>query len=47
MQLLTNRNDVDDLGAIAPVPWVSALSVWFSSMTRLESAASGGGPLEG
>jgi hypothetical protein len=29
------------------VPWVLTLFVWFSSVTRLESAASGRGPLEG
>jgi hypothetical protein len=33
-------------GAIALVPGVSALFPWFSSMTRLESAASRRGPLE-
>jgi hypothetical protein len=34
------------MGAIAPVPRVSALFLWFSSMTWLESATSAGGSLE-
>jgi hypothetical protein len=33
-------------GAITLVPGFSALFLWFSSLTRLESAASGGGSLE-
>ena len=35
-----------DMGAIAPVPRVSARFLWFSSMTSLESATSARGSLE-